>query len=269
MLALYHFPRAICAQKVRLALAEKGLDYESRLLSPVDLRSPEYLAINPHGYAPTLLHDGQILTESRVISEYLDDCFPDPGLMPTGALDRARVRLWTKQIDDSLHLNIYVLSYLVSFRLILQALPAEVRERALPLNPVKRFITLDLDKHEASSQFFATAVDRFVELFTDMEAALADNTWLSGDGYSLADTDFTPYVRRLEELGLWQLVRSEYPNVQRWFDAVRARPSYAVALTGWESADDREREARDTERGRPLFEAAMRKITPAPVPTDA
>ena len=56
MLMLYHFPGAICAQKVRVALAEKGLYWESRSVLR-ELRSPDYLRLNPHGYVRTLVHD--------------------------------------------------------------------------------------------------------------------------------------------------------------------------------------------------------------------
>jgi Glutathione S-transferase, N-terminal domain len=68
MLTLYHIARAVCPQKVRLALAEKGLAYESRLLEREALRSSEYLALNRGGYVLTLVHDGVALTESRTIS---------------------------------------------------------------------------------------------------------------------------------------------------------------------------------------------------------
>lgn len=116
MLALYHMPNAVCAQKVRICLAEKGLTWESSLVTGPALRSLEYLAINPGGYVPTLVHDGRIITESRVISEYLDEAFPAPGLTPRDAFDRAGVRHWTKQSDDSLHLNVFVLTCALIFR---------------------------------------------------------------------------------------------------------------------------------------------------------
>ncbi len=62
MLELYHTRDAVCPMKVRIALAEKGVEWESRL-NP-DMRSPEYLALNPGGYVPTLIHEGNVLTES-------------------------------------------------------------------------------------------------------------------------------------------------------------------------------------------------------------
>lgn len=257
MLALYHFPRAICAQKVRLALAEKGLAYESRLITPADLRTPEYLALNPGGYVPTLVHDGRVITESRTISEYIDDAFPEPPLMPRSPLGKARVRNWAKQIDDSLHLNVFILTFATSFRDGFLAMSPEARQNFLALNPVKRFITLDLAERGEGSAFFTMAIERFRTLLAAMEAALTEKPWLSGDGYGLADVDYSPYLRRLEEMGFWSLVAARHPQVARWFDAVRDRPSFAVAMADWETDADHAREAADIARARPVFEAAL------------
>ena len=74
MIELYHAHPSTCSQKVRLCLAEKGLDYTSRT---VNLRanenlSPAYLALNPNGVVPTMVHDGHVIIDSSVICEYLD-----------------------------------------------------------------------------------------------------------------------------------------------------------------------------------------------------
>ena len=138
---------AICAQKVRVALAEKNLQWESRITLS-ELRSPEYLRLNPNGYVPTLVHDDKVIIELRIINEYIDHAFPEPALLSADPFDRARVGLWTKQIDDSLHLNVYVLTFAASFRQRYLEMSAEQLEKSLPLaNPVKRQYTLDLIKH--------------------------------------------------------------------------------------------------------------------------
>lgn len=257
MLTLYHFPRAICAQKVRLALAEKGVAFESRIVTPPDLRSAEYLALNPNGYVPTLVHDGAIITESRTINEYIDEAFPNPSLMPASPLDRARLRNWVKQIDDSLHLNVFILTFVTSFRADYLNIPPEEREKGLPLNPIKRLITVELGERGADSAFFKMATERFRTLLAEMDAALAKTEWLSGDMYGMADVDYTPYLRRLAELGFWQLVAKDHPHVQRWFQVLRSRPSFSKAIEAWETDADRAREAEDIVRARATFEAAL------------
>ena len=101
MLTLYHNDMSVCAAKVRTALAEKWLDCD---LIHLDLRAgdtqtPEYLKLNPNAVVPTLVHDDRVFIESTVICEYIDDEWPGPPLKPPDSVGRARMRLWTKQLD--------------------------------------------------------------------------------------------------------------------------------------------------------------------------
>ena len=101
-LVLYHSWSSSASRKVRLCLAEKGLDYDGRVL---DLRrfphhQPWYKALNPSGIVPCLLADGVALVESNLINEYLDEAVPEPPLMPAGPADRHEVRRWSKYVDD-------------------------------------------------------------------------------------------------------------------------------------------------------------------------
>src|SRR5271154_4235522 len=137
MLKLYHFPSAICAQKVRVCLAEKDVPWESHDAMR-ELRSPEYLKLNPGGFVPTLVHDERIVTESRIVNEYIDETFEGPALQPRDPYERACMRLWTKQLDESLFPCIYVLSFIVVFREQYLSMPDEMREHALPFDFTKR-----------------------------------------------------------------------------------------------------------------------------------
>ena len=104
MLELYTARNSICTQKALITLAEKGLGYDTH---DIDLFAneqfqPWYLAINPKGVVPALDHDGRIVIESTLICEYLDDVFPTPRLIPADAHARARMRLWSKAVDEGL-----------------------------------------------------------------------------------------------------------------------------------------------------------------------
>src|SRR3974377_710068 len=103
MLTLYNNDMSVCAQKVRLALAEKGLAYEARHLNlrAGDQQKPDYLKLNPKGVVPTLVDGDTVVTESIVINEYLDDAFPATPLKPADAARRARQSWWTKPIEDA------------------------------------------------------------------------------------------------------------------------------------------------------------------------
>ena len=82
------------AQRSRMALLEKGLDFE---LIEVDLdnKSAEFLAVSPYGRVPALIDGDDQVYESGVINEYLEEVYPEPHLMPAEPGLRAQVRLWT------------------------------------------------------------------------------------------------------------------------------------------------------------------------------
>ncbi len=102
MLELYHNDMSACAQKVRVTLAEKQLQWESYHLDlrAGDQQTPEYLKLNPRGVVPTLVDNGRVVRESTVIMEYLDDEYPEPRLRPADFYLRAQMRLWTKRLDE-------------------------------------------------------------------------------------------------------------------------------------------------------------------------
>src|SRR5271155_3340240 len=117
MIELYHNNISVCAQKVRLVLAEKDVSWESRHidLKRGDHLTAEFLRINPRGLVPVLVHDGETIIESTLICEYLDDIFPDPPLKPKSALQTARMRLWQKVVDEGLHAACGTISFAAIF----------------------------------------------------------------------------------------------------------------------------------------------------------
>jgi maleylacetoacetate isomerase len=95
-LRLYTYWRSSAAYRVRIALALKGLDYESvpkhLLRDGGEQRKPDYLAVNPQGLIPALDDDGFVIPQSLAICEYLDEIHPEPRLLPGSARDRATAR---------------------------------------------------------------------------------------------------------------------------------------------------------------------------------
>jgi glutathione S-transferase len=139
MLELYHGTTSVCAQKARLTLAEKGLEWESHLMAlNGDQLEPAYLKLNPNGVVPTLVHDGNVIVESTVIMHYLNDTFPEPPLMPRHPLDRARAHLFTKLMDEYIHPACIVFSFATANRGPLARLTKEERVAQLARAPLKR-----------------------------------------------------------------------------------------------------------------------------------
>lgn len=244
MLTLYHMPVAICAQKVRVCLAEKGVEWGSVDMTG-KLRSSEYLKLNPNGYVPTLVHEGRVITESRIISEYIDETFEGPALQPKDTYWRSVMRRWSKQIDDSLHNSIFLLTFVPFFRDRLLQLPEEQRAAAIPLDPIKAERTRNLLELGWKSPYIEMSLRRFATLIADMEATLTETEWLAGDSYSLADADLTPYFQRLEDLGLdW--LWADRLAVGDWHARVRNRPSFSTVVAEWFTREER---AATAERG--------------------
>ena len=105
---LYSFFRSSAAYRVRIALNLKGLPYD---MVPIHLskdggqqRKPEYVAINPQMRVPALaLNNGDVLTQSLAIIEYLDELHPKPPLLPADPLARAKVRAIAQMIACDIH----------------------------------------------------------------------------------------------------------------------------------------------------------------------
>ena len=94
MLDLYHHGSSVCAAKVRMVLAEKGLAWTGHYLDILtgEQFDPAYLKLNPKGVVPTLVDDGDVIRESTLICEYLDEKFPDTPLKPESPVDKVRMR---------------------------------------------------------------------------------------------------------------------------------------------------------------------------------
>jgi glutathione S-transferase len=236
MLTLYHNDMSVCAAKVRTALAEKWLD---RNLIHLDLRAgdtqkPEYLRLNPNAVVPTLVHDDRVIMESTVICEYIDDEWPNPPLKPTDSLGRARMRLWTKQLDEGLHAAVGSLSFAIAFRHQWLARSTEERGKwlaGIPQQDRRERLSSLLDRG-LESPYFAPAVKRYARLFGDFEGALEHGPWLTGGQFSLAEVGYAPYLARLRHLG-FDLLFERHPRVADWANRVAQRPSVVSGVERW------------------------------------
>lgn len=238
MIALYHGDMSTCAQKVRLVLAEKNLEWESHLLNLRlrDQHQPAYLKLNPNGVVPTLVHDGQPVIESTVICEYLDDAYPDPPLRPADPIERARMRVWTKRLDEVLHFYTGVLSGSIAFRFQHLARPEDELKAYIDGIPdpkrrerQRQQIELGMDAPQ-----FAECVKSFDSFLGDFERQLSETDWFAGASYSLADIAYTPYLIRLDELQLWSWMDNR-PHITGWYERIKARDNFGPGYTQWKN----------------------------------
>ncbi len=238
MLILYHFDRSTAAQKVRLSLAEKGLAWESRIINPGldarDQHTPEYLALNPRGVVPTLIHDGRVVRESQVIIEYLEDAFPAPALRPADLVARAQMRVWAKLIDEHLHVDSRTIGQCVAMRHLMATADPErlkVHYAQMP-EEVRRDNDLVNNAKGLDSPLLPGALRRFKRVFTEIDRTLARQSWLAGDTFSLADISHVVYVARMDTFQLSGLYEP-LAGLSAWLGRIRARPSWAEAVEKW------------------------------------
>ncbi len=237
MIELYHNGMSTCSQKVRITLAEKGQEFTSHHfnLRAGDQHEPDYLKLNPNGVVPTIIHDGRVVYESAVIDEYLDDVFPNPSLRPADPWERARMRIWVKQLDEGLHAASATISACIAFRYqFMEGKTPEQLKKTLDgyVDPAKRSRMTENVMKGVDSSFFRPAIKRVAKMLDDMQASLSQGDWLAGSSYSLADVAFTPYVTRVSHLQQDWMIEAR-PRVADWLARIRARPSYKTAMTDW------------------------------------
>jgi glutathione S-transferase len=231
MLELYHSVNSVCAQKVRIVLAEKNLEYRDHLMTlRGDQFDPAYMKLNPNGVVPTLVHDGQPVTESSVILYYLDEAFPHPPLMPEDLHQRALVRHFNKVVDEYVHVSCMILTFATAFRPWFAGLTGEQIEARLAKSPLKQRTEYkrDVALNGLDSKYAQDAVAHHEKLLKMMDAALEKHQWLAG-GFSLADAAVIPYILRLDLLRLkkfWERM----PRIEAWYQRLRARPSVKKEL---------------------------------------
>lgn len=237
MFILYHHGSSVCAAKVRLTFAEKGILWESKYVEILkgEQFEPDYLKLNPNAVVPTLVHDGHVVIESTIIAEYINDLFDAPPLVPIDARQHAAMLMWTKHVDEKLHPMTSALTYICSHRhTILEGNSPEQVEDIInkTQDPVKRTRKRQWIEQGLDAPGAADAVKMFHSTLSLMEASLGGSPWLAGDTYSLADIALTPYANRLSMLGMkgfW----NDLPKVTEWFERVSARPNFEPAVLSW------------------------------------
>lgn len=202
MIKLYQSPPSANSRKVRIALIEKGLDFEriNLDLAKREHKSPEYLKIHPLGQVPALDDDGFIVYDSTIINEYLEDEYPYPPLLGEDSEGRALARLMEDFRDNFFNLH------LTTIYRELRAKPEGQRDQKV------------IDQAKAE----------IVKCFDRVEKELEGKEYLAG-AFSLADIAF---MSNLDQLERFQIpIDPKYKNTRAWIERLKARPSFAASAT--------------------------------------
>lgn len=190
MIELYTHPMSPCAQKVRITLAEKNLDWKGHFvnLQEKENLTSEYLKLNPLGVVPTLVDKGIPIIESSIICEYLDDSFPQIPLRPADPLARSRMRFWMKHVDNKLHPSCGALQWPLVMRDKLLTMSEEEQQAILDkvVEKPRRERQKRLLKYGLDAPDIADAVKTYHKTIVDMEKSLSQQDWLVSNQISLA-----------------------------------------------------------------------------------
>ena len=202
MITLYDHPLSPYAQKVRIALREKGLEF--RLALPGGLgaggAAGEFAEANPRAEVPVLIDGEARVFDSTVILEYLEDAHPTPALLPAGALDRARVRM----IEDVMDTHYEAINWAMG-----------------EINWFRRA------EGEAAEALKATAARQTQGFLAWLERQLGARPWFNGDAFGWGDLAVAPYVASSAAMGFRA---TEGGAVAGWLARVLNRPSVAETV---------------------------------------
>ncbi len=231
---LYHFGLSQCSQRVRICLEEKGVPWVSHHLdlSKGEHISEDYRGINPNNVVPTLVHDGKVIIESTDIIEYIDQNFPGPAFTPTNAEDRDTMKMWLEE-SNALKSAIKILSHEFLFKVMARKSPKELAKLKAVLHnqELVAFHEQFSSKDGLPRAKIVGAIREFQQAFAKMDCYLADQQWLAGEQFSLADISWMGDVHRMM---LMDFPLDDYKQLQDWIKRVQSRPSYKTALVAYE-----------------------------------
>lgn len=199
MRQLYHTPMSPFCRKIRMLLREKGLEFDPVQENPWD-RNLDFFALNPAGEVPVLIEEnGQIISGSYAIGEYLEDIYPDTSLIGRSAAERAEVRRLVDWFD---HKFDYEVTQNVLFEKVFKHYFQYGEPSAAAIRAGKSNILYHLDY---------------------IGYLAKERNFLAGDAVSLADLAAAGHLSALDYLGD---VPWDYNAwAQRWYALMKSRPS--------------------------------------------
>ncbi len=207
---LYEHPLSSYAQKVKIALREKGLafDVETPAALGSGTAAGPFAAASPRNEVPALIDGNARIFDSTIILEYLEDKYPSPPLLPREPAARAEARM-IEEVCDTLYEAVnWGLGEIAWFKRAEGAKAEEMR---------------------------ATATRQTAALQAWLTERLAGRDWFNGERFGWADLGVAPYLNRSFHYGLGTPAGSP---LARWRNRIRERPSVAATFKEFEAASE-------------------------------
>jgi glutathione S-transferase len=230
MITLYNAPQSTCSQRVRFVLNAKGLPFEEKKLDLLagDQLKPDYLRLNPNGVVPTLVNDGEVVIDSSVIIEYLDEIVPEPEhFTPKAPGERAQMRALMRFIDEMPAAAVRVPTFNLAFLPRFARMTEEEFVAFADSKPLRKEFMLAMGRKGFPEGEMNASFDRMRRTYERMEDSIAvsGGPFLQGLGPTLADIALMPAIVRIDDLGLAGMW-ADRPVVTRWYEAIRAHPAF-------------------------------------------
>jgi glutathione S-transferase len=203
MYRLYHYPLSPFSRKVRLVLAEKGIEVELIEERYWEER-PEFLRMNPSGKVPVLKTDTLTLGESGAICEYLDEIHPEPALFPTDIERRAETRRLASWFDDKFYNE-------VTLNLLGERTMKKIMGNGYPESKCIKAGSKNIRYH-----------------MKYMEYLLDRRRWLAGDRMTIADFSAAAQISCLDYIS--DVDWNSYDLVKEWYAKIKSRPAFRSLL---------------------------------------
>lgn len=234
MIAVHTWEPNANSGKPLFCLHEKGVPFAYHYvdMGRREQHGPAFLAINPAGTVPAVVHDGLVMTESTPALEYIDDAFDGPALKPADPLARVRMRQVMRAMDQSI---CPALAMVASNRLApprFRDMGEEERRRELDRIPSpERRRTWELLMFDRTPPAeLAESERRVAEGIGWLEALLADGPWLAGDVFSLADVVAVATFHSVHLSRPAEVNADRTPRLIGWLRRCHARPGIRAAL---------------------------------------
>lgn len=234
-LVLFDYPGSPCARRVKVSMIEKGLQWKNVTvdLSRMEQRHPEYLAINPNGKVPALIHGNRVIVESNDITRYLDKAFANKPMYPTDKNELAQVKCWQQaELDMAKDYRPLMYQRLMGpmLRLTLTLDEALARARLSTTNPKdleweRKVWSLEV----ASAEEQVELVNKLMAWLDNVEVALEGKQYLVGNRFGQAEISLYPRISMYPWIGL-TVNRFRYPNVVKWMKRLAKRECFKATL---------------------------------------
>lgn len=239
---LYHFPLSPYSMRVRLALEEKGVDWESRIVDIVNMENyePWFVSMNPHATVPALVRGDEVIVDSGRITRHVDASFPGPQLFPEDTVSRGIVEAWVERAArfplEIVHAGLSGSSLLRLDARMFGSRIKKLRAFAKRRPDLESRYQAKIDDIEKKSVMAASPISReetealVAGELDALSGALEGAEWIAGSAYSMADVFWTVVLSRLSMLGAsGGFSRARRPAVASWWQRVRERPSFERA----------------------------------------